>query len=583
MISSRFIVVIAFFGSLISCQVSQESKQADRLVIRLEREPARLGEIFTATDFERQVNEYLFLSLADYDPETLVLNPVLAKELPESREITEGPNAGKAVYEIEILDEATWPDGSPITGFDFDFTLKVVRLPNVDTRWKGVFESIIDIQVNDTSPKKFSIIADNSYFLTKETILTAEIHPQYVYDPDQHLSNIPLQDMTGDASDKAWSQDSTILRIGKKISSAEYTKTPSLVGSGPYQLSAWQTGQFIILDKKQNWWGEDFPERSYLEAYPQQIIFQILSDATIGITQMKNGEIDVINLTRSPYTVFEDLKQDELFSQSFNFFSPSIFRVYYLILNNEDPRLADERVRKAIAHSLNIEQLINQQEGGYGQNSNSFIHPLKSEYNAQLDPYRYDQALAAKLLSDAGWKDNNGDGVIDKEIDGSRYEMNLRFFISGSPLSQSIATVLKGSVDDLGINIEIITKSSRLTRSENWRTGDFEIGASAITQSSALTDPFAFLHSSAITGGGINYSRLSSAEVDGLCDLIRSTESQEERLQAYSDLQEVLHKKLPFIILYAPLERLVVSKEFEPVLSPKRPGYFANCFEQVPL
>ena len=572
-------LIILLICLLTSCSGHQEDKSAERLVIRLEREPLRLGEIFNTTDFERQVNEYLFLSLGDYDPETLELIPVLAKELPTGETIVDGEYNGLTKYSIELLDEAVWPNGSPITGYDFDFTLKVVRLPNVDTRWKNVFDNIVDIQVDDQNPKRFSIISDGKYFLTRETILTAEVYPRYVYDADEVLTNIPFDQIISDQV----SNDSLVLKIGQVLSSAKYTKSPALVGSGPYELRAWEAGQFIILNKKENWWGSKYPDRSYLHSYPQQIIFQILGDATTGITQMKNDEIDLINLTRSPFTVYDDLKNDESFSARFDFYSPSIFRVYYLLLNNEDPRLSDVNVRMALAHAVNIDQLINQQEGGYGQRSASFIHPSKSEYNSQLQFYEYDPGRASQLLKDAGWGDSNGDGTIDKQISGLKYEMSLRFFISGSPLSQSIATILKESVADLGIEIDIITKSSSLTRSENWRTGDFEIGASAITQSADRTDPFSFVHSSAITGGGINYSRISNNKVDSLCDIIRSTQDEAERSKAYKDLQEVLYTDMPFIVLYAPLERMVVSKEFEPVLSPKRPGYFANSFEQVSL
>ena len=62
-------------------------------------------------------------------------------------------------------------------------------------------------------------------------------------------------------------------------------------------------------------------------------------------------------------------------------------------------------------------------------------------------------------------------------------------------------------------------------------------------------------------------------------EVIRTTKDEEKRNQAYQKLQEIMYRDYPVIFLYAPTLRLAVDSEFIPVISSKRPGYFANAFK----
>ena len=64
-----------------------------------------------------------------------------------------------------------------------------------------------------------------------------------------------------------------------------------------------------------------------------------------------------------------------------------------------------------------------------------------------------------------------------------------------------------------------------------------------------------------------------------MLETIRYTNDEEERIEAYHAVQQEIAEDQPVIFLYAPLEKLVVSKDFEPVISSKRPGFFVNAFK----
>ncbi len=569
-------IVLILFAS---CSTDEPRDDIERIVIRLQQEPARLNPILQLSSYETDLSEYVFISMGDYDPVTMKMMPVMIQSLPTAKMIDEGPHTGGVSYSMEIVPEAVWGNGEPITGRDVEFTFKAVNHPGVDTRgWKALMNDVIAVEQNPENPRQFSVITSGNYFLNLEAILSAEIYPSYFYDPQGLLEDISLSQLKSPGfADSLQARDAQFASFGETFSSIDFSKR-TVQGAGPYRLSQWETGQYIILEKKENYWGDAYPDRSYLRANPQQIIFQILEDDATAVTQLKNGELDVISLSAAPHQVFDDLKNDQSSQGRYQFFTPDVLRFYYVAMNNDDPRLADVAVRKALNHLADVNQMIRQIEGGYARRINSIIHPSKQAYNDQLPDVDFNPQKAMALLEEAGWSDSNNDGTRDKRIDGKTYELDLRFFITGSNLSQSISTMLQEEASKAGISIDIINKEWRNTRSENLQTGDFEMTTLSVRQSPAPSDPFVYWHSEAIGLGGLNYSRYSNARADRLMEEIRTTLDEDRRLEAYRELQEVFYNDSPAILLYAPVERYVISSAFDPLISSKKPGYFANAF-----
>lgn len=378
-------------------------------------------------------------------------------------------------------------------------------------------------------------------------------------------------------TDSLQSNDPAFAKFAEDLSSVRFSRE-MVQGAGPYDLVTWEAGQYIILERKDNYWGKTYADCSFLKANTQQIIFQIMEDDATAVTQLKNDQLDIVSLSSAQYQIFDDLKNDETFSQRYNFYTPDIFQFYYLPMNNQDPRLADKVVRKALNYLTDVDRMVDQIEGGYARKINSIIHPSKVEYNHALPDIPFDVGQALAMLEEAGWTDTDGDGVRDKVINGRKEQLAFRIFITGSNLSQSIAALLQEESKKAGINIIIINKQYRQTKEENLDTGDFELTTLRVRQSPAKADPYPYWHSSSIGLGGQNISRYGNPAADQLIETIRTTLDNDERMQAYQDLQQVFYDDYPVILLYAPVERYVVSNKFEPVISSKKPGYFANAF-----
>lgn len=568
---------------LFSCQNDKpdSKKEIDQIVIQLAEEPQRLNPILATSALETEVFEYMFLSLCDIDPFSGTWVPVLTTDIPKGK-ISADENGDKiTIYDISIVPEAIWTDGSPVTGFDFEFTLKMVALPGVNApAWKALLPDIDQVITDQKNPKNFKVVIKGDYFLSKEGFLSAEIYPRHIYDRNGVLFDYDYAALKDGAiiSQLDENQTEVLTKLAEDFSSIEFSKGEVIEGAGPYKMVSWESGQYIILERKENWWGDNYPARNYLKAHPKRIIFQIVSDPAVTITQLKSGELDLASLSKAPIQVLDDLRNDEDFASRYGFYYPSLYRIYYILLNDRDRRLSDVNVRKALAHSIDIQRMIDQVEGGYGTPVASVIHPSKAAHDPDIQYPTYDLNKSNQLLDEAGWKDTDGNGIRDKIVNGVPISLSLRFFISGSQLSQTISNMMVESAKEIGIEIVPVTKASSAAIQENVIPGDFEMMAQAITSSPGQDDLYNIWHSNSTGLNGRNWSGYTNSEVDKLIEVIRETSDEDERNKAYLSVQKILAQDQPVLFLYAPVEKLVISKKFVPVISSKSPGYFANAF-----
>ena len=575
-----FVVMLGIFFTTNSCKKGpQKTEPLDQIVIRLYAEPTSLSPILSRRSIDRDVHEFMFISLGDYHPTSLEIVPVLLESIPIGQIITEGPYKGSKAYKMKIKSDAAWSNGNPITGHDIAWTFKMAFHPDVIApNWKQLLQDVAAIEVDKSDPKQMTMYVSGDYFLTFEGLLSAEIYPRHLYDPSYILDQYKLDELQKEGfskTDKA--QDSSFVQLAKDFSSTKHLQQ-EVHGAGPYELEKWETGQYITLKKKDNYWGDSYPNNPLLNSNYNRIIYQIIPDETVALTLLKNDEIDYLDMQRHPYIVYDDLKKDETDEIAvFQFKNP---RMFYIITNNEDPRLKNRSVRYALNASLDVDRIIKQVEGGYGQRNNSIIPTDREEYNEELPNIDYNIEKANEMLQKDGWVDSDGDGIRDKIIDGRREKLSLRFFKTTSTLAQSIATILTEGAKQVGIEIVSVTKSYRDYERDHLLTGDYELAGGGSTPSASRQDPYLMWHSNSIGSGGQNYSRYSNPSADRLMETIRSTTDQTEQLDAYMKLQEIMIEDLPFVFLYRPLGRVAMDDDLIPLLSSKRPFYFPNAFKE---
>jgi len=528
----------------------------------------------------REVYQYVMIMPAEVDPISLEWRPLLIKEFPEPKEIKEGKYKGKWVYQFEFLPEAVWSDGNPVTGYDYRFTFmtmfhKGVNVPGL----KAYFSKIIKgIEVNNDDPKKFEVYVEEPGENILYTLCGVEVYPRSLYDPSQIMDPYTLEDMRNEASyDELVKSDRLLAEFGTQFTDAKYSREV-VEGAGPYKLVGWETDQFVRLVKKEDYWGHNYPERIPLNAEPQEIIFQIVEDDVIAISHLKAGELDLAVLQATTGERFEELRKDELLVEKFDFYTPQLLKYYNLQLNNEHPYLSDKKVRRALAHLIDVNRLIKVVEGGNGEPAVSIISNAKPYYNSNLKPIPYNLEKAKSLLAEAGWEDSDNNGVLDKVIDGVKEEFKIRFFTTNTALGQRVALAMKEGAAEAKITIDLVTQSFRVTINQNVNSGDFEIFAMS-TIMSPVDEPNLVWHSNAIGGNGKNRSRFSNVEADQIMNQLGEVEDLSERNTLFKKLQQIIYDEQPIIMLYFPVEKILVNKKYNPLITTRRPGYLANAFK----
>ena len=366
--------------------------------------------------------------------------------------------------------------------------------------------------------------------------------------------------------------DPNLAEFAIQFQEAKYSREV-VEGAGPYKLTAWESDQFIRLERKENYWGENYPHQLPLKAYPKEIIFQIVEDDVIAINQLSGGEMDVATLQSTTGERFLELKEDKLLSSKYNFYTPQLARYLYIQLNNESPFLSDKRVRKAVAHLIDVDRLIEVVEGGVGSRVTSIISNKRPYFNADLKPIQFDIEKAKSLLTKAGWTDTNNNGTVDKVINGELTEMKMRLHTSSSALSQRLSLTMKEGAASVGIDLELITQSFRITKPQNLETGDFEMTPMMATHS-PIDKPFHYWHSSQIGGKGLNLTRYSNPVVDKIIEEMETENNEIKKNVLFKTLQQVIYDDHAILMLYAPVEKIVVSKRFDPLISSRKTRVF---------
>ncbi len=573
------ILIIALLVSLYGCK-NDKNTNVQTVNVRLEAEPDRLNPMLSSTGYATDVFRYIFYPLADIDPYTLKMSPVLIKAMPLKSTLDTGMYKGKSAYSFELLKEAVWDNGTAITGYDFAFTLKAAFNPLVASeRWRAPLSFIQDVLVDDRNPKQFKVVVNEEYFLADILIGSVNIYPEYLYDPKATMRKYHLADLMDAAkSAELAKQAGGLKEFADEFNNAKYGRDPEFIsGAGPYKLTEWTTGQKLVLKKKANWWGDALAKQNtMLQAYPEQLVFKIVADNVTTLSMLKDGQVDAVGgVSASQY---KDLSANKLITDKYNIFTPTVLQYLYFGMNLKNPKLADKKVRQALAHLLDLDATIGLLNG-LGERIIGPFHPSKEYYNHNLKPIALDINKANALLDEAGWKDSDGNGVREKMINGVKTPLDLTISLgSSSEIGKKLSLMMQENGKKAGVNIVLDAREMSQVMADV-KAGNFEISPLKNRLDPVLDDPYNSWNSANITAGGGNRIGYSNPEVDKITESIRTTKDEKERSQLYQRFQEILYDDQPVIFLYAPKEPVLIAKKYEQAKPTViKPGFALNYF-----
>jgi peptide/nickel transport system substrate-binding protein len=220
---------------------------------------------------------------------------------------------------------------------------------------------------------------------------------------------------------------------GEGFSFPAYADAP--VGTGPFKFGEYdEANGTITLERNDDYWGE--------QAKTSEIVFRVIPDESTRRQELEAGSINGYDL---PNPVdWAGLEED---GNSVEVRDP--FNILYLGLNPEsNPKLKDLKVRQALYHALNREQLVQTQLPEGASVATQFMPDTVSGYNTSIEPYAYDPEEAKRLLAEAGAEGMTLDFAYPTEV--TRPYM---------PDPEKIYEALRTDLEAVGIKVKVSTAS----------------------------------------------------------------------------------------------------------------------------
>lgn len=389
-------------------------------------------------------------------------------------------------YTFTLTDKATWWDGKPVTAEDVKFTFEAAVNPETRSSTEGL-DTMASVEAVDARTVKVTLKRLTPMFLAQGG--SRGIVPKH-------------------------------LLADEDLTKSEFNKKP--VGSGPFKFVSWTPGQAIVMEANS----------AYFQGAPalQRVVFKILPDQNVILTQLRSGEIQYALITP------KDLKPVESIGGITVHDVPTL-RFFDISPNYERPYFADQKVREAILYGIDRQGIVDKVLLGKGAVIESNAGPTSWAYNPELPKRPYDPAKAKSLLDSAGWTPGS-DGVRAK--DGTRLSFGVMINSYDRTLEQALV-VAQQNLKDVGIELTIDRVEPGVFGS---RRGKKEFDALA-----RIWNPVYDPDQSSLVRTG-NYYGYSNPEVDKLAAEALSTSNQAARKPIYLKLQEILAADVARLWLY---------------------------------
>jgi peptide/nickel transport system substrate-binding protein len=302
------------------------------------------------------------------------------------------------------------------------------------------------------------------------------------------------------------------------------------VGTGPFVFKEWKRGEYILLEKNPNYWGGPEMFKHHGNACLDSILFKFISEDAVRSGTLETGETQVAQ--EIPAVDVERLKADPNIDIQI---LPSPGTGIMLLFNVSKPPTDDPLVRQALEYGIDqkaIAQILYQDIMGPTYGPLSSVTPCYWSGAEQM--YAYDPEKAKELLDQAGWKDENGDGIREK--DGT--PLLLEFPTHGSfPMYRDPPPIVQSQLQEIGVQVDVQNLAVPAWL-EAGRSGNLNIGIVDWRASDPDTNLRLVFHSS--NADGFEWNHHSNTQLDDLLTQGMVTTDQAQRCQIYEQVQQII-------------------------------------------
>jgi peptide/nickel transport system substrate-binding protein len=320
------------------------------------------------------------------------------------------------------------------------------------------------------------------------------------------------------------------------------------VGSGPYLLETWEPGVAITLVKNPDYaWAPPVVENQG-PPHVDRLVFKIIPDVSQQLAAYEGGEVDILFVNQPNHVA--RLQQDpntDLREMTLN-------SLIYLSFHTQKPPFDDVKVRQALAHAVNKDELVEIALGGVGEIAFAPLAPTLPGFDPALKEHElgYDPERAKALLEEAGFT-QSGDGGWTREGE----PLQAVLLTSTRPPNQALATVLQSQFKAIGVPVEIQQLDSTAAQ-EAATAGEYDLLLWRYDWSDA--DVLRVYLSSARIGR-TNRNFYSNLRVDELLEQAAHELDGAARDALYLEAQQILLQEAPWQPLYVAKDYVAIRKE----------------------
>jgi peptide/nickel transport system substrate-binding protein len=471
---------------------AQAASGASVLVANTLPEPAGLAAGSTPANPTNVVSSNLFDGLISYD-ENFRPVPQLATSWTES--------ADRRTITFKLRRDVKWHDGTPFTSADVQYSIMEVS-KKVHPIARPTFAQITAVDTPDAHTAVFRLAQPSPVIWAYLDTSSAFIFPKHLYAGTDPLTN-------------------------------PYNAKP--VGTGAFVFKEWNRGNYIRLVKNPDYWNKSQPR-------VDELIFRIIPDASARSVALQNGTVQYAPLT--PVSLIEARRLEQnpdlvVDSKGWRSNAP----MFFMDFNLRRKQFQDVRVRRAIAHAINLKQLAQAVFYGFATPATGPVPSYqKSFYTADTPQYPYDPAKAEALLDEAGFK---------RDASGVRMRFNHLNHTYGEDY-QRAGIFIQQQLKRIGVEVTLVNYDLPTYLRKVFTEHDFDTMNAFYA---AFADPQIgvvrrYWSKNIIAGAAwSNGSGYASPEMDQVIETIQNEQDPQKRTQAIHQLQVIAQRDVPSINL----------------------------------
>lgn len=447
---------------------------------------------------------------------------------------------------FKLAQNIKWHDGTPFTAADVVWHFERIVLGR-ESRAKTIFNKagFVGVTAKDDYTVEFvatDVPWDMSWFVTLPYAST--ILPKHL------LENVSEED----------------------LQTHEFNTAP--IGTGPWKVSEFQAGELLILDANAD----------YYRGAPQmdQLILRTIAQPQSAMLAYEAGEVDALHEWYANIGLASQIERIKALPDT-EVIEYTYYNLVRLIFNYREeavakyPWLTDVRVRRAFAHAIDKDTLIERAFGGapIPRADGLFTKTNVANYNDQVAVYEYDVEKSKALFEEAG---------ITADANGVRLTLPMPYTSGETP--DTLIQVLAQMLAQVGVIIQAEPLESGAYSSKYWLSptgwGDIPLTVFSLTPG-AMPEGISNIYHSDFTPdkGGRNASFYKNEEVDALLDGALVEADAEKQIEMYKKVQAILMDEVVAVPLYQSYLAQVWNTRIGHDDAVSRPTHFFTPFYQV--